>query len=373
MSEFDYYEILEVSKSSDKSEIKKAYRKMAMKYHPDKNPDDKTAEERFKQINEAYQVLSDDEKRSRYDRFGKAGLEGGGRSSGFGGFSDFGDIFESMFGDAFGGGASRGRKKSSGDKYNLDLGIEVTLDFNEAIFGVTKDISYEYKTSCKSCSGTGAKDGKKATCSTCDGQGVVIMQQGPIRFQQTCPHCNGTGESVKEKCPDCKGSGFDTVSDTIEVNIPEGVDNGNRIRVSGKGNVSKSGSRGDLYITINVKTDEHFIRDDNDIYLEVPVHFTQVALGDTFKIQGIRGELELKIPVGSKDKERFVFRGEGIKDVHGGSRGNFIAQIKIIYPKALNKEQRELLEKLQASFGVESNPHNEVHESMVDRIKSWFS
>ena len=377
MDNFDYYEILEITKNADKSTIKKAYRKMAMKYHPDKNPNDKNAEDSFKKVNEAYQVLSNDEKKSIYDRYGKEGLEGRGNSRG-GGFSGFGgggfeDIFESFFSDGFGSSRSQQGRKRDSDKYSLDLGIDVEVEFNEAIFGVTKDITYNYKVSCKSCKGTGAKDAKKTSCKTCDGNGVVIMQQGPIRFQQTCPHCEGTGEMIAQKCNKCSGDGSEIENDTIEINIPQGVDNGNRIRVSGRGNISKSGKRGDLYITISVKDDEHFIRSENDIYVEVAVHFTQVALGDTFTIQSPRGELELKIPIGTRDKEKFLFRNKGVKDVHSQRMGHFYAQIKIIYPTALNKVQRDLLEKLQDSFGIESNPHQEVSDSIAKRIKSWFS
>jgi molecular chaperone DnaJ len=378
--EFDYYEILEISRSSSKGEIKKAYRKMAMKYHPDKNPDDKNAEENFKRVNEAYQVLSDDSKKSIYDQYGKAGLEGqgyGGFSGrGSGGFGDLNDIFESVFGESFGGfgGGGRGRaRRAKVDKYDLDMSVEITIEFNEAVFGTTKDISYEYKSSCGVCNGTGSKDGKKATCNQCDGAGQVYMKQGFMTFAQTCPACAGSGEMVKDKCSTCRGNGYTILSDTIEIKIPQGVDDQNRIRVSGKGNISKNGNRGDLYVTIYVKDDEHFVRSDNDIYLEIPVHFTQIALGATFMIPSLRGEVELKIPIGAKDKEQFVFRSEGVKDVHGRGQGNFIAQIKIIYPKAINKEQRKLLEELQDSFGVDGKPQDEAHGSIFDKIKSWFS
>jgi len=374
LTQIDYYELLEISRGCDKSTIKKAYRKLAMKYHPDKNPGDKEAEEKFKNINEAYQVLSDDKKRALYDQYGHAGLEGHGAGSGAGGFSgfdDLGSVFEEMFGSAFGGRANRRRQQKSYN-YNLDMSIDITIEFNEAIFGCKKELNYKYKKACKSCKGTGAKDGKLSTCSTCDGQGQIHMRQGFMTFAQTCPKCHGTGQAIKDKCNSCSGKGYEEVKDSFTVDIPEGIDNGNRIRVGGKGNIAPNGSRGDLYIQISVKEDKHFIRHDDDIYYEVPIFFTQVALGATIKIPGLRGELELEIPAGTKDKEQFTFRGEGVKSVQGYGQGSLIVQIKIIYPKSLNSEQKELLEKLQESFGIQSTPHESTFEKMFDKVKSWF-
>ena len=374
MTDLCYYEILEVEKSADKGVIKKAYRKMAMKYHPDKNPGDKEAEENFKTVNEAYQVLSDDQKRQVYDQYGKEGLEGHGqRGGGFsGGFEDLGSMFEEMFGGGgFGGGRSSREKKTY--NYNLDTEVAVNLEFNEAIFGAKKEIKFKYKTSCKGCKGTGAKGGKLSTCGTCNGQGQVHMRQGFMTFAQTCPNCNGTGQGVKDKCKDCRGLGFDEVEEKFEVDIPEGVNSGNRIRVSGKGNIAPNGTRGDLYIQINVSEDKHFVRHDDDIYLEVPVFFTQIALGTTLTIPGLRGKLDLKIPVGTKDKEQIVFRGEGVKSVNGYGKGNFVVQIKIQYPQSVNSEQKDLLEKLQDSFGIESTPHEDTFSGMFDKVKGWFS
>ena len=375
MTEIDYYELLEVAKDSDKSTIKKAYRKMAMKYHPDKNPDDHEAEEKFKAVNEAYQVLSDEEKRSIYDRYGKSGLEGHGQGRGFsGGFDDLGSIFEEMFGGSgFGGfgGGSRRQKKSY--NYNLDIAIELTVEFNEAIFGCTKDIEYSYKNACGDCKGTGAKNGKLNVCPHCEGQGQVHMRQGFMTFAQTCPHCNGTGQAVTNKCNTCNGTGYDEKKETFEVNIPEGVNDGNRIRVSNKGNIAPDGSRGDLYLQIKVKEDSHYVRHDDDIYLEVPIFFTQVALGAEIKIPGLRGELNLKIPAGTKDKEQFKFHDEGVKSVQGYGKGDLIVQVKINYPTTLNNEQKDLLEKLQESFGLESKPHESNFEGMFEKVKKWFS
>jgi len=373
LTEIDYYELLEVSKSSDKTTIKKAYRKLAMQYHPDKNPGDNEAEEKFKAINEAYQVLSDDQKRQIYDRYGKAGLQGQGQSSGFGGFDDLGSVFEEMFGSAFGGGFGGSRRKQRKTyNYNLDIAIETVIEFNEAIFGVNKTVDYSYKTACSSCKGSGAKGGKLSTCSYCDGHGQIHTRQGFMTFAQTCPYCNGSGESVGEKCTSCKGKGYEEVKESFKVDIPEGVNTGNRIRVSNKGNIAPDGSRGDLYIQIRVKEDSHFVRHDDDIYLEVPLFFTQVVLGDSIKIPSLRGELELKIPAGTKDKEQFKFKGEGVKSVQGYGKGDLIVQISIKYPTDLNAQQRELLEKLQESFGIESKPHESIFEGMFDKVKKWF-
>lgn len=375
MTEIDYYELLEISKSAEKSTIKKAYRKMAMKYHPDKNPDDKEAEEKFKAVNEAYQVLGDDEKRAIYDRYGKAGLEGHGQSSGFsGGFDDLSSIFEEMFGGSgFGGFNSGSRRQRKTYNYNLDIAIEVKLEFNEAIFGCEKKVKYSYKKACDDCKGTGAKDGKLSTCPHCDGQGQIHMRQGFMTFAQTCPHCNGTGQAVSNKCNTCSGKGYKEIKDSFEVSIPEGVNDGNRIRVSNKGNIAPDGMRGDLYLQIKVKEDSHYVRHDDDIYLEVPIFFTQVALGANIKIPGLRGELELKIPAGTKDKEQFKFQGEGVKSVQGYGKGDLIVQVKINYPNSLNTEQKELLEKLQESFGLESKPHESNLEGMFEKVKKWFS
>ena len=372
MTEIDYYELLEISRNSDKSTIKKAYRQMAMKYHPDKNPGDNEAEEKFKAINEAYQVLSDDEKKSIYDRYGKAGLEGHGqRGGGFsGGFDDLGSIFEEMFGF---GTSSRSRRERKTYNYNLDVTIEVKLEFNEAVFGCNKEINYKYKTACKPCEGTGAKDGKLSTCPTCKGQGQVHSRQGFMTFAQTCPRCGGTGQATTDSCKSCKGTGYEEIKDSFIVDIPEGVNDGMRIRVSNKGNIAPNGQRGDLYLQVSVKEDSHFVRHDDDIYFEAPIFFTQVALGGTIKVPSLRGELELEIPKGAKDKQQFTFKGEGVKSVQGYGKGDLIIQIKIEYPKALNNEQKELLEKLQDSFGIESKPHETTFEGMFDKVKKWFS
>jgi len=374
MTEICYYEVLEVSKDCSGAELKKAYRKLAMKFHPDRNPDDKEAEEKFKIVNEAYQILSDDEKRSIYDRYGKAGLEGqGGMGGGFGGagMDDIMDIFNSMFGGG-GGGFGRQSRRDPRQKYALDFELELQLEFHEAVFGCEKKIDITYKTSCSDCKGTGAKDAKLNTCDYCGGQGQVLMRQGPMQFAQTCPKCEGQGQSAAENCGSCSGKGYNVEDDTVTIKIPAGVDSGNRLRAQGYGNKSKNGKRGDLYLTFIVEEDENFIRNGNDIYIEVPVFFTQAILGETISIPALDGELELELKQSTKDKEQFIFRDEGVIDVHSGRKGRLIAQVNMVLPKKLTTEQKELLEKLQESYGVESRPHKSTFDGAFDRVKSWF-
>jgi len=378
MENLSYYEILEVSRDADKATIKKAYRKMAKKWHPDKNPGDEKAEINFKFCNEAYQVLSDDSQRALYDRYGKEGLQQGGGagrggfSGGFGGFDDLGSMFEEMFS----GGSRRGGRRQSRaeqDKYPLDMAVEMNISFSDAVFGTDKEIKFKYKDSCKSCKGTGAKDGKLKPCSQCNGQGQVYMKQGFMTFSQTCPACEGSGQMPGEKCPDCRGAGYEVKEESVTIKVPAGIDSGNRLRVGGKGNIGKSGTRGDLYVTFNVEEDKQFIRHENDVYLQVPVFFTQAVLGETITIPSLRGEIELELSIGTKDKQHFTFRNEGIDDVHGHGRGNFIAEVNLTYPKKLNSEQKELLEKLQESFNVkESKPHEGLFESTFEKVKKWF-
>jgi molecular chaperone DnaJ len=372
MESIDYYEILEVSRDATTAEIKKAYRKLALRYHPDKNPGDPEAEERFKLINEAYGVLSDEEKRSIYDRYGKEGLERQGVGFHAETMDDIMDIFNSMFGGGFGGGFGRSRRYQSGTNYPMDLEVELELSFHEAVFGCEKEIDLQYKAPCDSCRGTGAKNGELKTCSTCGGQGQIVMRQGFMTFAQECPHCQGRGKVIAEPCPECEGRSYRLKSETVLLSIPAGVDTGNRLRIPAKGNEDRQGRRGDLYVLFYVEEDEHFVREGNNLYIEVPVFFTQCVLGETITIPSLDGELELDLKPGTRDRAQFVFRGKGVPDVHGGRTGDLIAQIKMILPKKLNAEQEELLTKLQESFGVESHPHKNRFESAFEKIKSWI-
>jgi len=376
MTELDYYEALEVSRTCSGAELKKSYRKLAMKYHPDRNPDNKEAEDTFKYLSEAYEVLKDSEKRAIYDQYGKAGLSNQGMGGGFGGgqnMDDIMDIFNSMFGGGAGGGFGGGRqRRPSNQKYNLDFEMELPLKFNEAVFGCEKKIDIKYKVSCDDCKGTGAEGGDLETCDYCNGQGQVVMKQGFMSFAQPCPKCHGEGQKASSNCGSCSGRGYHEEPDTITISIPAGVDSGNRLRAQGYGNQAKSGQRGDLYLTFDVEQDEHFIRDGSNIYIEVPVFFTQAALGETITIPSLDGELELDLKIGTKDKEQFVFRNEGVVDVHGGQKGQLVAQVKVVYPKKLNDEQKEMLAQLQESFGVESKPHKSSFDGAFGKVKGWF-
>ena len=376
MENLSYYEILEISQNADKTTIKKAYRAMAKKYHPDKNAGDADAEHKFKLCNEAYQCLSDDQQRSIYDRYGKEGLQGmggGGSRRSSGGFDDLGSIFEEMFSGFGGGGSSRSRQNPADmEKYPLDMNVDMSISFHEAVFGCEKEIEFTYKNACKPCSGTGAKDGKLSTCKQCKGQGQVYMKQGFMTFSQACPVCNGAGTAPAEPCSSCRGNGFKQDKEKVTIKIPKGIDSDNRLRVSGKGNIGKKGSRGDLYVTFTVKQDKHFIRNGNDVYIEIPVFFTQAVAGETLIIPSLTGEIELKLDTGTRDKQHFTFRGEGIEDVHGHGKGDLIAQVNLTYPKKLSDEQRELLAQLQESFGIESKPHESVLDSAIDKMKNWF-
>ena len=368
MRDLDYYEILGVSKTSDLETIKKAFRKLALKYHPDRNKDNKEAEEKFKQINEAYQVLSDPKQRSIYDEYGKEGLQNSG--FGGGGFGDINDIFGNLgdiFGDIFGGDSFRSKANS----FEKDIAIPLELNFKEAVFGCKKVINNKYKKYCKSCNGSGARS--KTKCSSCGGKGKIYTRNGFITLSQTCSKCSGLGEVIKDKCPSCGGKKYTLHNETFDINIMEGIDTNNRIRATNKGNELPDGSRGDLYIVISVSEDSHFIRDGLNVYIEMPVFFTSIILGATIKVPSLRGELDLKIPPNTKDKERFIFNNEGVKALNSNRRGNLIVQVRIIFPaEKLTSEQRKLLEKLHESFGLKSEPHKDILNICLEKIKDWF-
>ena len=374
MENLCYYEVLQISKDASTTEIKKAYRKLAIKYHPDKNQGDKEAEEKFKIINEAYAVLSDPQKREIYDMYGKEALNGNGaRSGGFGtgSMDDIMDIFNSMFGDSF--GFSQGSQRRTSMQYPLDEEIEISLDFNEAIFGVEKEIKVSYLEPCDSCNGTGAKDGNLETCDYCRGQGQVVMRQAFMTFTQECPKCHGAGKISKESCKKCKGIGGIKKEEKVTISIPAGVNNGNRLRVPGKGNIDSNGYRGDLYIHFDIEDDENFVRDGNDIYIEAPVFFTQLLLSEEIQVPSLEGEVTIHLNPKIRDKEHFVFNNKGAPKVNNPHRrGRFIVQIKVIYPTKLTNEQKELIKKLSDSFGIESKPHKGIFEKTFKRIKKWI-
>lgn len=362
MSDLSYYEILEIERSASPAMIKKAYRTLAMRYHPDRNAGNKEFEEKFKLVNEAYEVLSDEQKRKVYDTYGKEGLSSLGGSAG--GFGDFGDIFEDIF-SMFGGG----RRSARQEREQLDIAIELELGFFEAIFGCKKDVEVRYYKSCAKCSGTGALDGELESCPSCHGRGETTTKQGFFTYVNKCAKCNGTGKIPKKKCKECHGFGhvFDTTS--IEVNIPSGINTDHQIRVKGKGNIGKDGTQGDLYLIVRVAEDDTFIRHEIDIYVEVPVLFTYILLGGEIEIPSLSGTLMLKIPKNSEDKARFAFPNEGVKDVNSARKGRLIAVINIIYPARLNEEQKMLVENLHKSLVSKKDGWL---ENCVAKVKNWL-
>ena len=348
-SKRDYYEVLEVSKSATAEEIKKAYRKKAIQYHPDKNPGDKEAEEKFKEAAEAYEVLSDTEKRSRYDQFGHAGVNGGG-ASGFGGAGGMSmeDIF-SHFGDIFGGGRSRSR---SGPMKGANVRTAVRITFEEAVFGCEKEIEINYKEVCSSCNGTGAKPGTSPqTCTKCNGKGKIMYTQqsffGQVQNVQTCPECNGTGKVIKEKCPNCYGTGYKTVRKKFKVSIPAGIDNGQCIRMAGGGEPgTNGGERGDLLVEAVVSQHPIFKRQDTSIYSTVPISFAKAALGGPIRIKTVDGEVEYEVKPGTQTDTKVRLKGKGVPSLRNRNvRGDHYVTLVVKVPERMNQAQKDALKR----------------------------
>lgn len=357
----DLYEILELQKGASEDEIKKAYRKLAKKYHPDLNPGDKTAEQKMKEVNGAYEILSDPEKKSRYDQFGFAGIDpnyAGGQSGagGFGGFQDFdlGDIFGSMFGGGFGGSTQRSR---SGPQRGRNLQISMQLTFEEAVFGCEKSISITREESCPDCGGSGAKKGTQPeTCPVCRGTGQVKSTQrtpfGVFSSSSPCQNCRGTGKIIKEPCRTCSGAGKVRKNRTIKVKIPAGIDDGQTISLHGEGNGGTlGGPAGDLYVTVSVKEHKMFQREGQDILLEMPISFAQAALGASITVPTVDGKVEYEIPEGTQTGTVFRLRGKGVPSINGRGRGDQYVKVNVEIPKDLNHEQKELLRKFEESTG----------------------
>ncbi|WP_432697419.1 molecular chaperone DnaJ [Marinobacterium sp. YM272] len=375
MSKQDYYELLDVPRDASDRDIKKAYRRLAMKYHPDRNPDNKEAEDKFKEISEAYEVLADAQKRAAYDQFGHEGVngQGGFGGGGFGGGGDFSDIFGDVFGDIFGGGGGGGRRRSSVQRgadlrYNLDLNLE------EAVRGCEKTLKVPTLVGCEVCDGTGAKPGTSAkTCGTCGGIGQVRMQQGFFSVQQTCPTCRGEGKVISDPCSSCHGQGRVEETKTLQVKIPAGVDTGDRIRLTGEGEAgTHGGPAGDLYVQVNVLQHPIFERDGKHLYCEVPISFVDAALGGELDVPTLDGRVKLKIPAETQTGKLFRLRGKGIAPVRGGSTGDLMVKVTVETPVSLNSRQKDLLKEFQEATAEGNHKHSPKKHGFFDSVKKFF-
>ena len=374
----DYYEVLGVEKGASADEIKKAYRKSAMKYHPDRNPGDKEAEEKFKEIGEAYEVLSDDDKRARYDQFGHAGMDpnfgaGGFGGGGFGGFGDFGDLGD-IFGEFFGGGRSRAAQQNA-PRRGENIMSRLELTFEEAAFGCEKEVSTPRIENCAVCSGTGSADGVIETCSQCRGAGRVTVMQNMMgmrmQTQTTCPQCSGRGKIVKNPCSTCKGKGKVRRNNKVKVKVPAGVDHGQSVRVRGEGNVGANGGpNGDVLVEVYIRRHPLFQRQGMEVLCEVPITFTQAALGGKILVPTLDGKVEFEIPEGTQTGKEFILPGKGIPQVGNPKRrGNHRFTVVVETPTKLSKEQKELLKKLDKSWEEKSNPKG---KKFFDMLKDLF-
>ena len=374
----DYYEVLGVTKDASASEIKKSYRKLAMKFHPDQNPDDPGAEEKFKELGEAYEILGDDEKRAAYDRYGHAAFKGGGAGGfGGGGFHDPMDIFSQVFGGAFGdffgggrGGARDGRKRGSDLRYNLEITLE------ESAGGVSKALELEKFVSCETCGASGSKgSGGAETCKTCHGHGVVEQRMegfgGIFRKQVACPACEGSGQEISDPCSDCRGQGRIEKMDRIQIEIPAGVDHGTRLRSSGNGDAGvRGGPSGDLQIVLHLKRHDIFERRGEDLFCEVPVSFGTATLGGELDVPTLEGAASIKVPAGTQGGTIFRLRNRGIRDINSSRKGDLNVEVRVEVPTRLSGDQKEKLEAFTESIGEENSP---MHESFLEKAKRFFN
>ena len=374
MAKADYYRLLDVARSASESEIKKAYRRLAMKYHPDRNPGDKSAEEKFKEAKEAYEVLSDTAKRGVYDQHGHAGIDavrqrGGG---GGGGAEGFGDIFGDVFGDIFGGARRGGRSQVY---RGADLRYDIELDLAEAVFGHTTEIDLTKLVECETCHGSGAAKGSSPVqCETCSGSGQVRVSQGFFTLQQTCPHCRGAGRVVRNPCDICLGQGRIRKHKKLAVKIPAGVDTGDRVRLVGEGEAGRNGGPpGDLYVEVQVRAHAIFEREGPHLSCEVPLAFVIAALGGNVDVPTLEGEVSLKVPAETQSGRVFRLRGKGIKPVRGGEQGDLFCRVAVETPVKLSAEQRDLLQKFDESVRADGNRHAPRHKSFLDGVKNFFS
>jgi molecular chaperone DnaJ len=372
MSKRDYYQVLGVPRNATEDAITKAYRRLAMKYHPDRNPDDKEAEERFKEAKEAYEILTDAQKRAAYDQYGHAGLDAArGAGQGFSPSDAFGDIFGDMFGDIFGGGRRSGR---SAVYRGADLRYEMTLDLEQAVFGTATEIEFQTVAECAECGGSGAARGHApVSCDACAGSGQVRMRQGPFAVLQTCPRCKGRGTIIKDPCPACAGQGRVRANKRLSVKIPAGVDTGDRIRLAGEGEAGRNGGpAGDLYVEIVVREHPIFERDHVHLSCEVPVSFVTAALGGSIEVPTLEGQALIKVPAGTQSGRVFRLREKGVKPVRGGATGDLFCRVVVETPVDLHSEQKELLRKLESSLKADGKRHNPRERSWLEGVRQFF-
>ena len=373
MAKRDYYEVLGVNRDASDDDIKKAYRKLAMKWHPDRNPDNPKAEERFKEAKEAYEILTDAQKRPVYDQFGHAGVDpstAGAAGAGAAGFGNFADTFGDIFSDIFGGGRGRSNVYRGADlRYNLEVSLE------DAARGTETRIRIPAMEECATCKGSGAKPGTSPTsCPTCHGHGQVRMQQGFFSIQQTCPRCHGTGKIVASPCQTCGGAGRVKQHKTLAVKIPAGVDEGDRIRLSGEGEAGMNGGpSGDLYVVIHLKPHSVFTRDHNDLHCEMPISITTAALGGDIEIPTLDGYAKIKVPGATQTGQMFRLRGKGIKGVRSSGHGDLICHVSVETPVNLTSRQKELLQELEAIIQKDNGRHNPRAKSWMDKVKEFFA
>lgn len=367
----DYYEVLGVTRTVTEIELKSAYRKLAMQWHPDRNPNNPEAEEKFKEVTEAYGILADSEKRSAYDRFGHAGVSGASGAAGFDGtpFQDIGEIFGEFFGfgDTFGGGGRRRSRVQRG----ADLREDITLEFEEAVFGVEKSVTVRRHEACETCHGSGAAPGKApTTCPACQGRGQVRYQQGFFSIARTCSSCQGSGSVVTDPCAKCKGEGRTMHQRTVDAKIPAGVEDGTRIRFSGGGEAGAfGGPAGDLYVVLHVKDHPFFIREGNDLHCVVPLSVTQAAMGAEIKVPTLDGEHTLKVPDGTQPGTTFRIRNKGVPVLNSHGKGDLYVEVRVQIPTRLNKRQKELLQELDTTTKVDNQP---LVRSLLGRVKEMF-
>lgn len=372
MSKRDYYEVLGVARGASDDELKKAYRRCAMKFHPDRNPGDHAAEAAFKECKEAYEVLSDGNKRRMYDAHGHAAFEHGmgGMGGGGPGGPDMGDIFGDIFGNIFGGAGGGGRTARRG----ADIGYVLELDLEEAVAGIERRIEIPTLGECEHCHGSGSEDGKVETCTTCQGRGQVRIQRGIFAMQQSCPHCAGRGQIVQNPCGTCHGAGRVEETKVLSVKIPPGVDNGDRIRLSGEGEAGPAGTpAGDLYVEVRVREHPIFQRDGDDLHCEVPIRISQAALGDTVRVATLGGEAEIRIPAETQTGKLFRLRGKGVRSVRSRSEGDLYCRVVVETPVNLTADQRKLLEQFESTFtGEDARKHSPKSATFIDGVKGFW-